>query len=87
MVDIKACAELSYQSYKDGGGVPPAGWSVLSATDPAASVDGFYAVAYQNASGEVVIAFRGTDDLQDLSTDIGILRNKAAAQFDQAVQR
>ena len=83
MATILELAELSAAVYGDHP--IPSGWSVLTSStqiNPAWAIDGYYGVAYQNATtGEIVIANRGTDlknfsnltNLLNLESDVLLL--------------
>jgi Ca2+-binding RTX toxin-like protein len=45
----------------------PSGWTQISQKTDAT---GFQAVAYKNANNEIVISYRGTDELKDVFTDL-----------------
>lgn len=50
------------------------GWEIVSTANHEAQ-DGFYAVTYQKGN-TIVIAFRGTNDVEDLVSDVGIYLNE-----------
>ncbi|MEJ2646738.1 MAG: hypothetical protein P8180_17915, partial [Gammaproteobacteria bacterium] len=61
MAKIQDCAKLSMAVYKSDG--LPQGWEIL---EPDSEPSGFYAIAYRNlTTGEVVVAYRGTEFLSD----------------------
>ncbi len=88
---------LSNAAYKNGA-VPP-GWSIVdtSAQSMGTSPTGFAAVTFKNQStGEIVIAYRGTDEFGDASNNFVqlALQNdvpgqliEAQAYFDKAQQK
>ncbi len=84
MASVQDYAKLSMAVYKDNG--LPQGWGIL---EPDSESSGFYAIAYRNlTSGEVVIAYRGTEflsDAGDLAAAEAIL--KEAAGFDAMHQQ
>ena len=82
-------AGLSAASYNDGSPVPQGYQRLDNYTSPPTE-SGFYAEVYQAGpdhpkAGEIVIAFRGTDDLNDVVTDVrGNVFNQKDAQYTQA---
>lgn len=52
--------------------------------DSAAGEDGFSATAFQDADGNVIIAFRGSDDTKDLADARRIAEDLTPVQFDDA---
>jgi len=76
-------AVLSDCVYGDG---TVQGWTKLNVPLPPPSGTGFYAAAYRNdTTGDVVVAFRGTDDGRDLSVDGSILLGNTADQYPDAL--
>lgn len=75
---------LAYESkaYLNNSANLPAGWTLVAdKVEPP-----FAAFAFRNdTTGEVVVAYRGTDGLSDLSADTGILSGKWDAQFQQGM--
>ena len=83
-------ALLSSDSYNQGaygqGNVPP-GWVRLEVEQPPGAADsGFHATAYKNElTGQVVIAYAGTNDMKDVTgSDFDVLLHKVPDQRDQA---
>lgn len=74
-------ALLSRAVYEPGGGQPPASWSILTTTDEyELSLDGYFAAAYVNQQGQMVIAQRGTDGLDDIGNNFLISLEAVPAQ-------
>ncbi|MBI2529453.1 MAG: DUF2974 domain-containing protein, partial [Candidatus Rokubacteria bacterium] len=84
MVTVDQYAALSADVYRDAGA--PDGWTRLL-LDPPRTETGFYGAAYQNAAGDIVIAFRGTQpsDRGDHRAVAAIVRGEVPAQFSVAV--
>ena len=63
MVTVAEHSRLSSYVYQGASGSsPPPGWLLIQPSEPKAS--GFYGEALQNTeTGEIVVAFRGTDNL------------------------
>lgn len=69
-------ATLSDAAY--GRGAVPLGWEVIHTSPP--SETGFAAIAVRNnATGEIVIAFRGTDDWKDVTGNWGPLARQSGS--------
>lgn len=81
MVETVDYAKLSLSVYSSSE--TPVGWTDLRIVLPEGSDEsGFFARAFRNASGEIVIAYRGTDDLRDLFlTNPAIALQTPNAQF------
>lgn len=86
MVETVDYAKLSLSVYSSSE--TPVGWTDLRIVLPEGSDEsGFFARAFRNASGEIVIAYRGTDDLRDLFlTNPAIALQTPNAQFVQALE-
>ena len=84
MVTTDQYAALSANVYQDAGA--PDGWTRLQ-LDPPRTETGFYGAAYQNAAGEIVIAFRGMErtDRGDRQAVAAIARGEVPAQFAAAM--
>lgn len=83
MVTVDQYAALSANVYQDAGA--PDGWTRLElAARPTET--GFYAAAYQNAAGDIVIAFRGMErtDRGDRQAVAAIAMGEVPAQFPDA---
>lgn len=77
-------ARMSQQAYQNNGGTPPPGFDVVPVGIPAAS-NGFQGAAYFNpTTGELVIAFAGTDSPGDVWNDLQIGLSLIPSQFDSA---
>ena len=88
MVRNAEYAKLTLEVYR---GTAPQGWENLGVKlPPTAGDSGFYAAAYRNmATGEIVIAFRGTelpDDLGDLTADAAVATDGEHQQFVDALE-
>lgn len=82
-LEILTYANLSNAAY--GSGAVPMGWTLLTATS--SSKTGFAAMAVRNeATGEIVIAYRGTDGIKDLTgSDLQLaLQNEVPDQYPEA---
>ncbi|MEW6134001.1 MAG: Mbeg1-like protein [Pseudomonadota bacterium] len=80
---ILTYATLSSAAY--GKGALPMGWQLIQASPP--SDTGFSAIAVRNnATGEIVIAYRGTDDGTDVSGNWLqlALQNEVPQQYEEA---
>ncbi len=85
MATVDQYAALSADVYQSTGA--PDGWTRLP-LDPPLTETGFYGAAYQNAAGEIVIAFRGTQptDRGDRQAIAALVRGEVPAQFADAVR-
>lgn len=88
MASTEDLAKLSLEVYD---GTVPYGWNRLtdSRDFPEITAPGFYAAVYQNiATGEIVIAYRGTtvSDSGDLGADIALTVSGEHPQFEAALQ-
>jgi len=85
MATVDQYAALSADVYRSTGA--PDGWTRLP-LDPPPTETGFYGAAYQNAAGEIVIAFRGMQsaDRGDRQAVAAIARGEVPAQFADAVR-
>jgi hypothetical protein len=81
-LEILTYANLSNAAY--GNGAVPIGWTLLKTSPP--SDTGFAAMAVRNdATGEIVIAYRGTDGLKDLTdSDLQLALQKVPDQYAAA---
>lgn len=82
-LEILTYANLSNAAY--GSGAVPMGWTLLKTSPP--SDTGFAAMAVRNeATGEIVIAYRGTDGINDLTgSDLQLaLQNDVPEQYPEA---
>ena len=79
-------AQLSASVYDAGGaGNTSANWIRLENAPP--GTGGFFAATFQNtATGEIVIAYRGTDGPFDAVTDAQLAVGTPSSQFGQAAQ-
>jgi hypothetical protein len=87
--ELAAFSEFVYRDTADTSNYParlPAGFIRLQVNSTTAN--GFYASAFRNSStGQVVIAFRGTDDFLDwLKNNPSFKTGVIPPQFDQALQ-
>lgn len=82
-LEILIYGNLSNAAY--GTGAVPMGWTLLTTTASAST--GFAAMAVRNEiTGEIVVAYRGTDGLKDL-TGSGLqlaLQNDVPGQYSEA---
>lgn len=63
----------------------PDGWVKVDIPGGSKPETGFFAEAYRNQeTGEVVVSFRGTDDLKDFTPDGAIMLQTAANQYGNA---
>lgn len=71
MVTAKEYARLCSVVYRDGD-IPPEGWEILKGRNGSYehTKTGFYAEAWKNQSGDLVIAVRGTANKQGVYNDI-----------------
>lgn len=82
-LEILTYANLSNAAY--GSGAVPMGWTLLQTSPP--SDIGFAAIAVRNeATGEIVIAYRGTDGLKDFTnSNLQLaLQNDVPDQYTEA---
>lgn len=84
MVTTTEYAQLSAATYEsEGAGNINANWIRLENAPPASP--GFSAATFQNtATGEVVIAYRGTNDPFDVVADILLVAGQPPQQFTDA---
>jgi Cadherin-like domain/Bacterial Ig domain len=85
-------ALLSSDAYNEGaygqGSVPP-GWVRIEVEQPAGAAEsGFHATAYKNElTGQVVIAYAGTNDMKDITgSDFDVLLHNVPAQTAFAIK-
>jgi len=83
MVTTTEYAQLSASVYDAGGaGNTNANWIRVN---PSSLADGFYAATFQNtATGEVVIAYRGTNGPFDAVADVQLVAGQVPQQFNEA---
>lgn len=82
-LEILTYANLSNATY--GNGAAPIGWTLLKTSPP--SKTGFAAIAVQNeATGKIVVAYRGTDGWNDITNaDLQLaLQNDVPEQYQEA---
>lgn len=84
-------ARLSNEVYESNGGAPGNGWQVLlRSSDASIGADsGYFGVAYYHeATGELVIAHRGTEPntWNDWRTNAELIVGQIPAQFQDAEQ-
>ncbi|BBP04401.1 hypothetical protein TPL01_21200 [Sulfuriferula plumbiphila] len=82
-LEILTYANLSNAAY--GNGAVPMGWTLLAATS--STKTGFAAMAVRNdTTGEIVVAYRGTDGIKDLTgSDLQLaLQNDVPGQYPEA---
>jgi len=86
MVSTQEYASLSNVVYYDGG-QPPPGWSRLEGSLGAVGDEetGFYAEAWQNDCGDIVIAVRGTDNGLGVLADGQLALGATPTQFPSLV--
>ncbi|MBI3777224.1 MAG: DUF2974 domain-containing protein, partial [Gammaproteobacteria bacterium] len=85
VLNVNTYAALAGDVYNDAGA--PEGWTRLEMPGglTANSENGFYAAAYKNdESGEIVVAYRGTDELQDAIPDVQFGSGVKPNQYDNA---
>src|SRR3989304_7078393 len=77
-------AQLSAAVYESGGaGITDPNWIRIENAPP--GTDGFFAATFQNtATGEIVIAFRGTDGPFDIMPDVETALGTLSPQLSQA---
>lgn len=79
-VQVSMYAALSRAAYQ--GEAVPLGWSIIK-TESLSS--GFAATAFKNESGEIVVAYRGTDEFKDLTgPDLDIALQNTPGQLEAA---
>lgn len=81
-------AQASLATYQSGDGVPPSGWTQL--VHQSATSIGFSATAYQTSTGEIVIAYAGTQSpgsgfTADAVNDIQMLLDVTPDQYIEAL--
>lgn len=85
--DIKGLANLAAQVYSDPSKIKPerlGGYKVLQSSN---EKNGFAATAFRSADGNVVIAYRGSDDVADIKSDLEMVNGtKVPEQFYDAEQ-
>jgi len=83
--DVMTYGTLSIASYADSGVVPP-GWEIVPNGQISDPVSGFAATAFRNPlTGEIVVAFRGTDGLNDMTeSNLALLLQTKPGTFDKA---
>ena len=83
---LEDCGNLAGKAY--GGDKPYKGWNIATDADGKSLTtdldNGFHAKAYQK-DGKVVIAFRGSDDVGDLTSDFAMMAGRTPEQLDNAV--
>lgn len=78
---------MKYSNLADAGygqGLAPIGWEIIKTISNLDS--GFAATAFRNNdTGEIVISYRGTDDLTDLTgSDLSLALQKTPEQYYEA---
>lgn len=81
-------AQASLATYHSGDGSAPAGWTQISYQAPTST--GFSATAYQTTTGEIVIAYAGTQSSgagfsNDAVNDIEMLLDETPGQYNEAL--
>lgn len=83
---VEDCGNLAGKAY--GGDKPYNGWNIATDANGQSLTtnldNGFHAKAYQK-DGKVVIAFRGSDDVGDLTSDFAMMAGRTPEQLDNAV--
>lgn len=76
-VTIQDCANLALASYTDFSN--PNGWTQISHQGFGDDAEGFFGAAYRR-NKDIIVAFRGTSDLQDIIDDAGMAPFKTPAE-------
>ncbi len=83
---VEDCGNLAGKAY--GTDKAYNGWNILTdANGKSMTVDldnGFHAKAYEK-DGKIVVAFRGSDDVGDLTSDFAMLAGRTPEQLDNAI--
>ena len=74
--------QASIYVYHEGNAQLPVGYRVIDKAEN--KENGFYAEAYSDGK-DIIIAYRGTDDVQDISTDWSMIRDKYLNQAADAI--
>lgn len=78
---------MKYANLADAGygqGFAPIGWEIIKTASN--SLSGFAATAFRNNdTGEIVVSYRGTDDLKDMTaSDLSLALQKTPEQYRDA---
>ena len=74
--------QASIYAYRKDNSKPPAGYKVIDSVDN--KNNGFHAEVLSNGK-DIIIAYRGTDEVNDIKNDAAMARNRLPAQTTDAI--
>ena len=77
---VMDAANLSGMAYSDADALSKSGWTQVQT---ASADNGFHAKAFEK-DGKIMVAFRGSDDAADLTSDFQMLAGRVPEQFENA---
>ena len=85
--DVKGLANLAAQAYMPKEKLKPERLGGYEVLDSRPGKNGFYSTAFKDKDGNIVIAYRGSDDVSDIKSDLEMINGtKLPEQFYDAEQ-
>ena len=85
--EVRGLANLAAQAYSEAGRLKPERLGGYEVIDSSTGKNGFASTAFRGKDGNIVIAYRGSDDVADIKSDLEMINGtKLPEQFYDAEQ-